>query len=191
MTNSSSVPDRAACLEPMQQIRPLRGLSFRGHDLSGRQLLIRCPRRCGSYEQDASRGMGTEPHQRLACRRLDGFAVEAWRQAGPPGRRCVRRDRRRRHDLVNLFKLIAAALAMRPDRPVILSTSDNFPTDLYGTGASRPLRRGHKIEVVAPDDLIAAIDEKTALVILTEVDFKSATCTTWRRSPRRPTRRVP
>ena len=32
---------------------------------------------------------------------------------------------------VNLFKLIAAALAMRPGRKVVLSEPGNFPTDLY------------------------------------------------------------
>ena len=32
---------------------------------------------------------------------------------------------------VNLFKLIAAALAMRPGRKVVLSAPGNFPTDLY------------------------------------------------------------
>ena len=32
---------------------------------------------------------------------------------------------------VNLFKLLAGALQLRPDRSVILSEPSNFPTDLY------------------------------------------------------------
>ena len=32
---------------------------------------------------------------------------------------------------MNLFKLIAAALEMRPGRRVVLSEPGNFPTDLY------------------------------------------------------------
>src|SRR5262245_46376876 len=32
---------------------------------------------------------------------------------------------------INLFKTLAAALALRADRRIILSTLDNFPTDLY------------------------------------------------------------
>ena len=32
---------------------------------------------------------------------------------------------------INLFKLLAAALAATPDRSVILSEKGNFPTDLY------------------------------------------------------------
>ena len=36
---------------------------------------------------------------------------------------------------INLFKLLDAALAIRPDRPVILTETGNFPTDLYITDA--------------------------------------------------------
>ena len=32
---------------------------------------------------------------------------------------------------INLFKLLASAMQLRPDRPKILSQVDNFPTDLY------------------------------------------------------------
>ena len=32
---------------------------------------------------------------------------------------------------VNLFKILAAALTLRPERSVVLSAADNFPTDLY------------------------------------------------------------
>ena len=32
---------------------------------------------------------------------------------------------------VNVFKALSAALALNPKRRVILSTTDNFPTDLY------------------------------------------------------------
>ena len=32
---------------------------------------------------------------------------------------------------VNLFKLLAGALRLRPGRRVILSEEENFPTDLY------------------------------------------------------------
>jgi kynureninase len=38
---------------------------------------------------------------------------------------------------VNLFKLISAALTMRPGRKVILSEPGNFPTDLYRVCRSR------------------------------------------------------
>jgi kynureninase len=75
---------------------------------------------------------------------------------------------------INLFKMLAAALEMRPNRRVILSTSDNFPTDLYmAQGLSRLLDQGHTLRVVDPDGLVDALDEDVAVLMLTEVDFKS------------------
>ena len=32
---------------------------------------------------------------------------------------------------VNLFKLLVAAMRLRPDRQIILTESGNFPTDIY------------------------------------------------------------
>ena len=73
---------------------------------------------------------------------------------------------------VNLFKLIAAALAMRPGRKVILSEPGNFPTDLYmiagleaqGLAARRLAEREH---------LAAALDGDVALLLLTHVHYKT------------------
>jgi kynureninase len=39
---------------------------------------------------------------------------------------------------VNLFKVLGAALRLRPDRHVILSERVNFPTDLYRAGSGEP-----------------------------------------------------
>ncbi|MBA5778287.1 kynureninase [Stappia sp. F7233] len=75
---------------------------------------------------------------------------------------------------VNLFKVLAAALQLRPDRRVILSDSGNFPTDLYmAQGLRDLLDRGHELRVVAPEDVEAAIDETVAVVMLTEVDYRT------------------
>jgi kynureninase len=75
---------------------------------------------------------------------------------------------------VNLFKMLSAALAMRPDRKVILSTSDNFPTDLYmAQGLAALLDKGHELRVVDPEDLDCSLDETVAVLMLTEVDFKT------------------
>ena len=75
---------------------------------------------------------------------------------------------------VNLFKLLAAALHMRPQRRTILSERGNFPTDLYiADGLARFLDRGHRLRLVDADALGAHIDDDTAVVMLTHVDFKS------------------
>lgn len=75
---------------------------------------------------------------------------------------------------INVFKTVAAALAMRPDRRVILSTPDNFPTDLYMVqGLMHLLGRGHELRLVAGDELADQIDETVALVTLTHVNYKT------------------
>ena len=73
---------------------------------------------------------------------------------------------------INLFKLIAAALQLRPGRKVILSEPGNFPTDLYmiaGLEAQGLARR----RLVAPERLADALDEEVALLLLTHVHYKT------------------
>ena len=47
---------------------------------------------------------------------------------------------------VNLFKLLAAALGLRPGRRVVVSERGNFPTDLYVAQGLRDLL-GERIEL--------------------------------------------
>ena len=75
---------------------------------------------------------------------------------------------------VNLFKLLAAALRLRPDRPAVLTEDGNFPTDVYVAqglldlmGGARRLRRAPAAEVAA------AIGPDTAAVMLTHVDYRT------------------
>ncbi|MFM7405080.1 MAG: kynureninase [Erythrobacter sp.] len=73
---------------------------------------------------------------------------------------------------VNLFKLIAAALDMRPGRQVILSEPGNFPTDLYMIAGLE--RQGLAERRLAPRDrLIEALDCNVALLLLTHVHYKT------------------
>ena len=75
---------------------------------------------------------------------------------------------------VNVFKLIAAALRLRPERRVILSESENFPTDLYiAQGLIALLGDKHELRLVAPDAIAGAIDADVALVLLTHVNYRS------------------
>ncbi len=75
---------------------------------------------------------------------------------------------------VNLFKLLIAALALRPDRRVILSDPGNFPTDLYIAQGVQGLLGRHELRLVPAERILDAIDESVAVVTLTHVDFKSA-----------------
>jgi kynureninase len=89
---------------------------------------------------------------------------------------------------VNLFKLVLAALEMRPDRHRIISDSLNFPSDLYILQGCAHLLRDrkndspqHRIDLISSKDgitvnqpdLLNAIDDQTALVTLSHVTYKS------------------
>ena len=82
---------------------------------------------------------------------------------------------------INLFKALAAALhiqAINPaaaDRRVIVTERSNFPTDIYmAEGITRWLDRGYQIKLVdTPEQLAAAIDQTTAVVMLTHANYRS------------------
>jgi kynureninase len=76
---------------------------------------------------------------------------------------------------VNLFKLLAAACRLRPNRPVILSEPGNFPNDLYIAQGLRDLSNGRiELRLASRDQIEAAVDERVAVVLLTHVHYKSA-----------------
>lgn len=75
---------------------------------------------------------------------------------------------------INVFKTISAALALNPHRKLILSTVDNFPTDLYIIqGLIQQLGAGHELRLVPADDLASHINEQVAVVTLTHCNYKS------------------
>ncbi|MFP6689531.1 MAG: kynureninase [Alphaproteobacteria bacterium] len=75
---------------------------------------------------------------------------------------------------VNLFKLLAAAFALRPERRVLLTEVDNFPTDNYvAEGISEFLGEWVIRRLVSTDDIIGAIDGDTAVVSLTHVNYRT------------------
>ncbi len=103
---------------------------------------------------------------------------------------------------INLFKVLAAALRIQADRSparrIIVSERGNFPTDLYiaqgladllGRGAHADSARqgsvnadsarqgpagGYELRLIDdPSQLAAAIDGETAVVLLTQVDYRT------------------
>jgi len=75
---------------------------------------------------------------------------------------------------IKVFQALSAALALNPDRKVVLSDSGNFPSDLYmAEGLLRALDKGHVLNVVAPEAVEAAIDHSVAVLMLTEVDYRT------------------
>jgi kynureninase len=74
---------------------------------------------------------------------------------------------------VNLFKLLAAALKLRPGRTVIVSEPGNFPTDLYVAQGLGELVGGIELRLAEPEGLAEAIDDDVAAVMLTHVNYKT------------------
>ena len=75
---------------------------------------------------------------------------------------------------VNLFKLLAGALALQPERHFILTETANFPTDLYiAQGLIELLDGKSALRTVERKQLEGAIDGSVAVVMLTHVDYTS------------------
>ncbi len=76
---------------------------------------------------------------------------------------------------VNVFKVLSSALALRPNRKVILSDSGNFPSDLYvAQGLAGYMQLGHTVKLVSPEDIIRSITTDVAVVMITEIDYRTA-----------------
>lgn len=75
---------------------------------------------------------------------------------------------------INVFKALHAAFALRPQRTVILAERGSFPTDLYmaeGVASSHP---GAELRLASDnDDLAGMIDERTAVVLINHVDYRT------------------
>jgi len=75
---------------------------------------------------------------------------------------------------INLFKVLYAALDLRKERRTILSERANFPTDLYTVeGLIRTLGGRHRLRLVEPADLPTALNDDTAVVMLTQVNYRT------------------
>ncbi|HET6158362.1 MAG TPA: kynureninase [Dongiaceae bacterium] len=75
---------------------------------------------------------------------------------------------------LNVFKVLHAALRLQPDRRVILSDDGNFPTDLYmAQGLAKLLGDKHELKIVSSDEIASALNEDVAVLMLTEVDYRS------------------
>ncbi|MGA8634479.1 MAG: kynureninase [Candidatus Dormiibacterota bacterium] len=73
---------------------------------------------------------------------------------------------------VGLFRLMTSVMRARPQRRVIVTERSNFPTDLYiAQGVAELL--GCEIRAVERGALRESLDGDTALLLLTEVDFRS------------------
>jgi kynureninase len=73
----------------------------------------------------------------------------------------------------HLFKALVAALRANPDRHTVLSEAGNFPTDLHIAEGAVACVPGARLKVVARADVAEALDEDTAVLLLTHVHYKT------------------
>ena len=83
---------------------------------------------------------------------------------------------------VNLYRVASAALDARPGRRTVVIERSEFPTDRYiveGLARERALEirwlDGDPVEGLSTDDVAAALGADTAVVILSAVNYRSAT----------------
>jgi kynureninase len=76
---------------------------------------------------------------------------------------------------VNLFKLLCSALKLNSERTVVLSTKDNFPTDLYMVQGLSDLLGPDlcQLKMVAEQDIQQSLTESVAVLLLTQVNFRT------------------
>lgn len=75
---------------------------------------------------------------------------------------------------VNLYKALTGALSLAGGRRTVLSDTGNFPTDLYvAQMAIRALGGRHELKLVQPEEVAGAIDGNVAVMMLTQVDYRT------------------
>ena len=121
--------------------------------------------------------------------------ITSWNAAGwmnlplKTGARIARLVGAHSHEIVvadstslNLFKVLCAALDLQKlrapniqnQRTVIVSEKGNFPTDLYMVqGLNALLGNSYELRLVERDDLLNSFDERVAVVLLTQVDYRT------------------
>lgn len=75
---------------------------------------------------------------------------------------------------IKVYQALASAFELNPERSVVLSDTGNFPSDLYmADGLVRTLGEAYSLRTVAPEELIGAIADDVAVVLVTEVDYRT------------------
>ena len=77
---------------------------------------------------------------------------------------------------INLFKAIHAAIALRPDRDVVIAEDEAFPTDLYIVegamkSAGRPM--SHRLIGTDGPSIEALLDRRVAVAVLSQVNYRT------------------
>ena len=73
-----------------------------------------------------------------------------------------------------VFQALTSALKLNNNRRYILTDSGNFPADIYiAQGLLKLFEKKYEIKIVEPEEIIDAIDDQVAVVMLTEADYRT------------------
>ena len=73
-----------------------------------------------------------------------------------------------------VFQALTCALKLNSKRKFILTDNGNFPADIYiAQGLLKLFDGKHQIKVVEPEEVLNSINEEIAVVMLTEVDYRT------------------
>lgn len=76
---------------------------------------------------------------------------------------------------INIFKALTAALSLQKGRHVLLTETGNFPTDNYMLQGLARFSGGElECREVPPEDVLDALDHDVAVLLLTQVHYKTA-----------------
>jgi kynureninase len=136
----------------------------------------------GALPRAASEAVGALIDQQWGPSLIRGWLAHGWIDApARVGGKIARLIGAQAHEVlaadstsVNLFKLVVGALQAQPGRRKVISEPGNFPTDLYMIQGAIGTLGGRRLELVRREALLDALDEDTALVVLTHAHYKSA-----------------
>ncbi|MBZ9882681.1 kynureninase [Mesorhizobium sp. CA10] len=76
---------------------------------------------------------------------------------------------------INIYKVLHAALTMRPERSVIVAEGDSFPTDLYMAEGVASTRPGTVLRLEGADapTIEELVDDRVAVILVNHVNYKS------------------
>lgn len=77
---------------------------------------------------------------------------------------------------INIFKVVVAALRLRPGRRLIVSDQDSFPTDLYMIEGAMSFFENYEsrlVDMSSASGLKLALSDDVAVVVLSHVDYRT------------------
>lgn len=75
---------------------------------------------------------------------------------------------------INLLKCLLAASQLNSHRKVLLTEHENFPADRYIAASLSAINKDYQIKSVANDDILQALNETVAVLLLTHVNYRSS-----------------